>query len=126
MQGGAEESGASRTVPVLDALLRNGRHPLARGRRDPHRYHYPHPQGAYGSSYQKLRLRSGLEYPLVSSSVFLSLSKKGVIDRARVVVGAVGPHPSSWKGRQRFSWGEGPAEADVEEAAEPRSPAVKA
>ena len=40
----------------------------------------------------KTRVRSGLDYPLVSSSVFVS-SKKGMIDQARIVIGAAGPAP---------------------------------
>jgi len=114
-----KKAGASRTIPVLDLFSRNGRHPLTIGDDEILTdIVVPIPKGAYGSSYRKLRLRSGLEYPLVSSSVFLSLSKEGVIDRARVVVGAVGPAPTVVEGAAAFLVGKRPAEADVEKAAE--------
>jgi 4-hydroxybenzoyl-CoA reductase beta subunit len=114
-----KKAGASRTVPVLDLFSRNGRHPLTIGDDEILTdIIVPIPQGACGSSYQKLRLRSGLEYPLVSSSVFISLSKEGVIDRARVVVGAVGSAPTVVEGAAAFLVGRRPAEAGVEKAAE--------
>jgi 4-hydroxybenzoyl-CoA reductase beta subunit len=114
-----KKAGLARTIPVLDLFSRNGRHPLTIGDDEILTdIIVPIPKGAYGSSYQKLRLRSGLEYPLVSSSVFLSLSKEGVIDRARVVVGAVGPAPTVVEGAAAFLVGKRLAEADVEKAAE--------
>ncbi len=114
-----KKPGASRTISVLDLFSRNGRHPLTIGDDEILTdIIVPIPQGVYASSYQKLRLRRGLEYPLVSSSVFLSLSKAGVIDAARVVVGAVGPAPLLVEGAGAFLVGKRPAEADVEKAAE--------
>ncbi len=114
-----KKAGSSRTIPVLELFSRNGRDPLTIG--DDELLTdiiVPIPTGVYGSSYQKLRLRSGLEYPLVSSSVFLSLSKEGVIDRARVVIGAVGPAPTVVEGVQPFLVGKRPEKAEVEKAAE--------
>jgi 4-hydroxybenzoyl-CoA reductase beta subunit len=114
-----KKAGGSRTVPVLGLFSRNGRHPLTIGDDEILTdIIVPIPKGAYGSSYQKLRLRSGLEYPLVSSSVFLSLSRQGVIDQARVVVGAVGPAPTVIEGASLFLVGRRTAEVDVEKAAE--------
>jgi CO/xanthine dehydrogenase FAD-binding subunit len=114
-----KKAGASRTIPVLDLFSRNGRHPLTIGDDEILTdIIIPIPKGAYGSSYQKLRLRSGLEYPLVSSSVFLSMSSHGVIDQARVVVGAVGPAPTLMEGASAFLVGRKPAEVDVEKAAQ--------
>jgi 4-hydroxybenzoyl-CoA reductase beta subunit len=114
-----KKTGSSRTVPILDLFSRNGRHPLTIGDDEIlTEIIIPIPKGIYGSSYQKLRLRSGLEYPLVSSSVFLSLSKKGVIDQARVVVGAVGPAPILVEEASAFCMGRRPEEVDVEKAAQ--------
>src|SRR5208282_1501802 len=113
------KAGSSRTVPISGLFSRNGRHPLLIGDDEILTdIIVPIPKGVYGSSYQKLRLRSGLEYPLVSSSVFLSLSSHGKIDQARVVVGAVGPAPILVEGASAFLVGRRPAEADVEKAAE--------
>ena len=78
----------------------------------------PIPKGAYGASYQKLRLRQGLEYPLISSAVFVGLSKKGLIDRARVVVGAAGPAPILAEKAAASLIGKRPGEAEIEEAAD--------
>jgi CO/xanthine dehydrogenase FAD-binding subunit len=77
----------------------------------------PLPRGVYGSSYQKLRLRSGLEYPLISSSVFVGLSKKGVIDRASIVIGAAGPLPLVVEKAAASLIGRKPDDVDVEGAA---------
>ena len=113
------KAGGSRTIPVADLFSRNGRHPLTIGDDEILTDIFvPVPKGVYGSSYNKLRLRSGLEYPLVSSSAFLSLSKDGLIDQARVVVGAVGPAPTVVGGANAFLVGKRPAEADVDAAAE--------
>jgi 4-hydroxybenzoyl-CoA reductase beta subunit len=114
-----KKAGASRTVPVLELFSKNGRHPLTIGDDEILTdIIIPIPKGAYGSSYQKLRLRSGLEYPLVSSSAFLSVSKQGVIDQARVVVGAVGPAPLLVEEASAFLVGRRPAQVDVEKAAQ--------
>lgn len=114
-----KKAGASRTIPVLDLFSRNGKRPLTIGDDEILTdIIIPIPKGTYGSSYQKLRLRSGLEYPFVSSSVFLSLSGRGVIDQARLVVGAVGPAPTVIEGASVFLVGKRPEEVDVEKAAE--------
>ncbi len=78
----------------------------------------PIPLGSYGSSYQKLRMRTGLDYPLVSSSVFVPLTKKGVIDEARVVIGAVGPAPLLVEKASSLLTGKRPEQAEIEQAAE--------
>jgi 4-hydroxybenzoyl-CoA reductase subunit beta len=49
--------------------------------------------GNHSSSYEKLRVRKGLEYPLVSTAVFLSEDKNGNLDHARIVVGAAASAP---------------------------------
>jgi 4-hydroxybenzoyl-CoA reductase subunit beta len=47
----------------------------------------------YSSSYEKLRIRKGLEYPLVSAAVFLSEDKDSNLDNARIVIGAAASAP---------------------------------
>jgi 4-hydroxybenzoyl-CoA reductase subunit beta len=53
----------------------------------------PFPYGEYSSSYEKLRIRKGLEYPLVSVAAFLTKDRDKKIEKVRVVVGAVGSAP---------------------------------
>jgi 4-hydroxybenzoyl-CoA reductase subunit beta len=53
----------------------------------------PLPEREYNSSYEKLRIRKGLEYPLVSVAAFLSRNEDKKTDNVRVVVGAAGSAP---------------------------------
>jgi 4-hydroxybenzoyl-CoA reductase subunit beta len=89
-----KKAGGSRTVPVEALFSGRGTRPLSIAD-DEILTHIivPIPKGECGSSYQKLRLRTGLEYPLISSAVFVGVSKKGLIDRARIVIGAASPAP---------------------------------
>ena len=113
----AGEAGRIEDIPVLDPSPGTGKTRSLSGMTSSSpTSSCPSPRGL-GSSYQKLRLRKGLEYPLVSASVFLSLSKEGVIDG-----------PVWWSGQWSralyrgrggaFLVGRSPAEADVEKAAE--------
>ncbi|OPY69284.1 MAG: 4-hydroxybenzoyl-CoA reductase subunit beta [Syntrophorhabdaceae bacterium PtaU1.Bin034] len=121
-----QKAGGSRTISVAELFSGKGKNPL----------HInddelltdimiPIPKGTYGSSYQKLRMRKGLEYPLASASVFVSLSKKGVIEEARVVIGAVGPAPVLVEKASSFLIGTRPDKAQVEKAAEAALRAAK-
>jgi CO/xanthine dehydrogenase FAD-binding subunit len=114
-----QKVGGARRVPVLELFSHNGKSPL-----------YieddelltdivlPIPQTPYGSSYQKFRIRTGLDYPLASSSVFVSASKRGMIDQARVVVGAVGPAPVLVEKASPCLTGKRPEQSAIERAAE--------
>ena len=107
-----------RRVPVADLFSGDGRHPFAIEEDELlTEIRLPLPKGTFASSYRKLRMRSGLDYPLASSAIFLSLSKKGVIDRARLVIGAAGPAPLSVTGGAALLTGVRPEEADPEGAA---------
>ena len=113
-----KRSGASRTVPVDTLFSGHGTRPFSLGDDEIlTEIIIPLPRGTYGSSYQKLRLRSGLEYPLISSSVFVGLSKKGLIDRARIVIGAAGPLPLVVDKAAASLIGRKPDDADIEGAA---------
>src|SRR5271157_983821 len=52
----------------------------------------PIPGKRTGSSYQKLRLRSAMDYPLAGAAAFVSAGR-GIIDSARLVLSAAGPAP---------------------------------
>ena len=114
-----KRKGGSRTVPVEALFSGRGTRPLFLGD-DEMLTHIiiPMPKGVYGSSYQKLRLRTGLEYPLISSAVFIGVSKKGEIDRARVVIGAAGPAPIVDDEAAASLIGRRPEEVNPEEAAD--------
>ena len=114
-----QKAGGSRTVSVSELFSRNGKNPLSIAEDELLTdIIIPIPQGSYGSSYQKLRMRTALDYPLASSSVFVSVSEKGVIDQARVVIGAAGPAPTLVEKASPCLTGKRPAESDVEGAAE--------
>jgi 4-hydroxybenzoyl-CoA reductase subunit beta len=114
-----QRAGGSRTIPVPDLFTGKGKDPLMI--EDDEMLTdivIPVPKGMYGSSYEKLRMRRGLEYPLVGASAYLSLSKRGVIDSARVVISAVGPAPILVEEAAPFLVGKTLEEADIAGAAE--------
>ena len=53
----------------------------------------PVAENEHSSSYEKLRIRKGLEYPLVSVAAFLTKDRDKKVEKVRVVVGAVGSAP---------------------------------
>jgi CO/xanthine dehydrogenase FAD-binding subunit len=53
----------------------------------------PTPPKHSGCSYQKLRLRDTIDFPLLGVSVFLHLERDRRCKDVRVVLGAVGPSP---------------------------------
>lgn len=53
----------------------------------------PLPGKSAGSSYVKMRLRSAVDYPLLSAAVSLTVQRGGNIEKARLILGAVGPTP---------------------------------
>ena len=114
-----KKAGGSRTVPVEALFSGRGTRPFSLGD-DEILTHIiiPIPKGDSGSSYQKLRLRTGLEYPLISCAVFVGVSKKGVIDRARIVIGAAGPSPIVDEKAAASLIGRRPEDADIEGAAD--------
>jgi 4-hydroxybenzoyl-CoA reductase subunit beta len=114
-----QKAGGTRKVPVSELFSHNGKSPLSIENDELLTdIILPIPRGSYGSSYQKLRMRTGLDYPLASSSVFVSVSKKGVIDQARVVIGAVGPAPMLVEQASPCLTGKRPEESAIEQAAE--------
>ena len=53
----------------------------------------PLPEGRVGSAYRKMRMRSAMDYPLLSVAAVVSVNDAGTINAARVVIGAAGPAP---------------------------------
>jgi 4-hydroxybenzoyl-CoA reductase beta subunit len=89
-----ENKNSSRTILLSDLFTGKGENPFSI------QYNellteiiIPLHKGNYGSSYEKLRIRKGLEYPLVSASVFLSETTDGNLDNVRIVIGAAASRP---------------------------------
>ncbi len=45
-------------------------------------------------AYEKFRVREGMDFPLVGVAVMVKRNRNGVIEQARIVLGAVGPSPT--------------------------------
>ena len=74
------------------------------------------PPPGTGSSYQKLRWRSAVDYPLVSAAAVVSLSR-GKVDRARLVIGAAGPAPLVIDDADKILRGQAPDDDLIDQAA---------
>ncbi len=44
-------------------------------------------------AYEKLRVREGMEFPMAGAAVMVRTSQSGIIEKAKIVLGAVGPSP---------------------------------
>ena len=53
----------------------------------------PKPPKGSSSSYVKLRMRSSVDYPLISAAAAVTVGKNGMIKQAGLVIGASGPRP---------------------------------
>lgn len=84
----------SRTLSVEDLYSADGQNPL---HLEPGELltsiAVPAPPPRSGASYEKLRMRRGLDFPLASAAVYLERAEDGVCARARVALGAVGTSP---------------------------------
>ncbi len=89
---GKEES--SRTIPILELFTGDAKNPIALGHDELITdVLLPLPEGRTGSAYRKLRVRSAVDYPLLSVAAMISVNDKGTIAAARLVLGAAGPAP---------------------------------
>ena len=89
-----ETKGSHRHVALADLFSGRGEAPfLMRENEILTEIIIPLAAGRYGSSYEKLRIRKGLDYPLVSVAVRLSENRVGRSDKVYIVVGAAGSGP---------------------------------
>jgi 4-hydroxybenzoyl-CoA reductase subunit beta len=51
------------------------------------------PDGA-ASAYEKLRVREGMDFPMTGVAVMVKKNRSGMIEKAKIVLGAVGPSPT--------------------------------
>ena len=85
--------GKPREFPVQALFTGQGHEPLRREAGEiATEIIVPIPGKRTGSSYQKLRLRSAMDYPLAGAAAFVSAGR-GIIDSARLVLSAAGPAP---------------------------------
>ncbi len=89
-----QSADSSRTIRVEELFTGKGKDPFALADGELlTEIILPLPGKQAASAYQKLRLRGSLDYPLASVAISLTSDKKGIIDSARIVIGAAGPAP---------------------------------
>jgi 4-hydroxybenzoyl-CoA reductase subunit beta len=110
---------ARRFVPVADLFSGKGRNPFTL---KPDQMiaciRVPVGPGRVSSSYEKLRLRGAIDYPLVSCAVRITTGNNGRIKDARIVLGACGPAPKLLDESARVLLGTVGDQEAVEQAAE--------
>ncbi|MCX5811005.1 MAG: FAD binding domain-containing protein [Proteobacteria bacterium] len=113
-----EKNNSSRTILLSDFFTGKGENPfLIEDNELLTEFIIPLPDAKYGSSYEKLRIRKGLEYPLVSTAVFLSEDKDGNLDNARIVIGAAASAPKIIENASSCLKSRNPSAEDMDEVA---------
>ena len=69
----------------------------------------PSGQGAVGA-YEKLRVREGMDFPMAGVAVMVNRNRSGIIEKARLVLGAVGSSPIEVPKAAGFLEGQKPTE----------------
>ncbi|OHE31241.1 MAG: hypothetical protein A3K40_02400 [Syntrophobacterales bacterium RIFOXYC2_FULL_60_23] len=114
-----EKNGARRTIPLVDLFTGMGTHPLSIENNELLTgIIVPKQNGAYGSTYRKLRVRGSIDYPLASAAALLALGADGTLAVSRLVIGASGPAPRIVAGAPAALSGKLPEDADFAAAAE--------
>lgn len=105
-----EKKGNSRTVLLSELFSGNGRQPINIAKNELlTKIILPIPKNITSSSYQKLRIRGSIDYPLASAAASVGTDEKGNVLDLSLVIGAVGPLPKTvpnplpWKGKQLTS-----------------------
>lgn len=89
-----ERKGGGRTVSVSELFSGNGKQPIKIEKDEMlTKIILPLPRNNTGSSYQKLRMRGSIDYPLASSASVVYSDDNGKIADVCVVIGAAGPSP---------------------------------
>jgi len=89
-----EKKGSCRVILLSDIFTGKGENPfLIEDNELLTEFIIPLPDGKCSSSYEKLRIRSGLEYPLVSVAVSILRNKDKRLDDLRIIIGAAGSAP---------------------------------
>lgn len=119
-------AGGERTLPLEELFTRQGKSPHAlQSYEILSGIRVPPPLVASGASYQKLRLRESIDFPLVGAAVALSLERgDGVIHAARVFLTAVGSGPIRVPGAEQALRGKPLSMDALEKAGEEASRAA--
>jgi 4-hydroxybenzoyl-CoA reductase subunit beta len=121
-----EKKGSRRIIPLVDLFSGRGEKPfLIEEDEMLTEIIIPSPVREYGSSYEKLRIRNGLDYPLVSVAAFLSKNKGNKTARLRIVVGAGGSGPKIVSGELTLMGAEGLPIDEVDKIGEVASKATE-
>jgi 4-hydroxybenzoyl-CoA reductase beta subunit len=72
------------------------------------------PEKRSGSSYVKMRVRSALDYPLLSAAASMTCGDNGEIEKISLVLGAVGPRPVTATDAEQFFTGRVMDEVDLD------------
>lgn len=113
-------AGGERTLPLEELFTGQGKSPHALQPGEIlSEVRVPPPPPAGGSSYQKLRLRESIDFPLVGAAVALSLQAgDGAIQEARIFLTAVGSGPVRAPGAEEVLKGKPLSEDVLERAGE--------
>jgi CO/xanthine dehydrogenase FAD-binding subunit len=85
---------STRTISVAELFTGNAKYPIALNADEMMTaVLLPLPKSRTGSAYRKMRMRSAVDYPLLSVAAMVSVSTDDAIDTARIVIGAAGPAP---------------------------------
>ncbi|MBI5016813.1 MAG: FAD binding domain-containing protein [Deltaproteobacteria bacterium] len=89
-----QNSQAARTAPVEALYTGTGKTPLALARGElVTAVSIPRPPPRSGASWEKIRMRKGLDFAVASAAAYVETAPDGSCRLARVVLGAVGPGP---------------------------------
>jgi 4-hydroxybenzoyl-CoA reductase subunit beta len=114
-----EKSGSRRTIPLIDLFTGMGVKPFSTENNELLTgILIPKQNGAYGSAYRKLRLRSSIDYPLASAAALLAIGDDGKLAVSRLVIGAAGCAPKVVAGASAALSGKLPEDADFAAAAD--------
>lgn len=109
-----ERRGSSRTIALEELFSGEAKHPIKLSNDEIiTEVLLPVPPERTGSAYRKLRMRSSVDYPLVSVAAVVSLNNRGTIDTARLALGACGPAPSVAHEAAAMLVGKAPQDVDL-------------
>jgi 4-hydroxybenzoyl-CoA reductase subunit beta len=114
-----EKKGFSRTISVAELFTGDAKNPISLSAEEMiTAVLLPLPEGRAGSAYRKMRMRSAVDYPLLSVAAMVSVSDRGAIDSARIVIGAAGPAPILADEATALLIGQIPKDVDMDKIAQ--------
>ncbi len=108
---------AERTIPLSDLYRDDGTDYLARGADEVLAEVALDPADGWRSTYWKLRRRGSFDFPVLSVAAAARIGPDGVVEAARIVLGAVGPRPVQAHGASASLVGKRLTDPAIDEAA---------